>query len=86
MAPTDVDSGSTTASIGNWGAWETTGIVDASKAFGKDMFLINVQAHTLWIDRARDLDNDAFAPFGTPDYTEKKEGGQLLLIKIPGIN
>jgi len=76
--------GSTTASIGNLGAWETTGIVDASKAFGKDMFLINVQAHTLWIDRARDLDNDAFAPFGTPDYTEKKEGGQLLLIKIPG--
>jgi len=76
--------GSNTLSIGNWGAWETTGIVDASKAFGKDMFLINVQAHTLWIDRARDLDNDAFAPIGTPDYTEKKEGGQLLLLNIPG--
>ena len=28
------------------GAWETTGIVDASAAFGPGAFLINVQAHT----------------------------------------
>ena len=36
---------------GAWGAWETTGIVDASAAFGPGAFLINVQAHTLWVER-----------------------------------
>jgi hypothetical protein len=66
---------------GNWGAWESTGIVDASEAFGPDMFLINIQAHTLWIERAPGEDN--FAPPG-PDFTYKREGGQLLLIRIPG--
>jgi hypothetical protein len=65
---------------GNWGAWESSGIVDAS-AFGPDMFLIDVQAHTLWIERANGEDN--FAPSG-PDFTYKREGGQLLLIRIPG--
>ena len=67
---------------GNWGAWESTGIVDASKAFGPDMFLVNIQAHTLWIEKAPGPDN--FAPAG-PDFTYKREGGQLLLIRIPGI-
>ena len=66
---------------GNQGAWESTGIVDASKAFGRDMFLINIQAHTLWIEKAPGDDN--YAPAG-PDFTYKREGGQLLLIKIPG--
>jgi len=66
---------------GNWGAWESTGIVDASEAFGPDMFLINIQAHTLWIEKAPGEDN--FAPPG-PDFTYKREGGQLLLMKIPG--
>ena len=27
------------------GVWETTGILDASKLFGKDTWLVNVQAH-----------------------------------------
>ena len=45
------------------------------------MFLINVQAHTLWVDRAPGDDN--YAPVG-PDFTYKREGGQLLLIRIPG--
>ncbi len=75
--PTDVDG----RAPGNWGAWESTGIVDASKAFGPDMFLINIQAHTLWIEKAPGDDN--YAPAG-PDFTYKREGGQLLLIKIPG--
>jgi hypothetical protein len=66
---------------GNWGAWESSGIVDASKAFGPGAFLIDVQAHTLWIERAPGEDN--FAPPG-PDFTYKREGGQLLLIRIPG--
>jgi len=72
---------------GNWGAWETTGIVDASAAFGPGAFLINVQAHTLWVERAVGPDtfigNDVVP--GDPDFTYKREGGQLLLIRIPGI-
>ena len=58
--PTDVDG----KPPGNWGAWETTGIVDASKAFGPDMFLINVQAHTLWVEKAPGDDNNGD---GQPD-------------------
>ena len=66
---------------GNWGAWESSGIVDASESLGPDTFLIDVQAHTLWIERAPGEDN--FEPPG-PDFTYKREGGQLLLIRIPG--
>ena len=69
-------------SIGNWGAWESTGIVDASAAFGPGAFLINIQAHTLWVEKAPGDDN--FAPPG-PDFTYKREGGQLLLLNIPGV-
>jgi hypothetical protein len=78
--PTDVDARPT----GNLGAWESSGIVDASAAFGEGAFLIDVQAHTLWVERAPGIDtfideND------DPDFTFKREGGQLLLIRIPGI-
>lgn len=69
-------------SPGNWGAWESSGIVDASAAFGSGAFLITVQAHTLWVDSAPGQDN--VAPAGV-DFTYKREGGQLLLIRIPGI-
>ncbi|HXU97123.1 MAG TPA: hypothetical protein VFP03_03395 [Jiangellaceae bacterium] len=66
---------------GNLGAWESTGIVDASAAFGAGSFLINVQAHTLWVEQAPGDDNNGD---GQPDFTYKREGGQLLLIRIPG--
>ena len=75
--PTDVDG----RPAGNWGAWEASGIVDASAAFGPGHFLIDVQAHTLWVEKADGDDN--YAPAG-PDFTYKREGGQLLLLKIPG--
>ena len=75
--PTDVDG----RPNGNLGAWETTGIVDASDAFGPDMFLINIQAHTLWVEKAPGDDNNGD---GQPDFTYKREGGQLLLLRIPG--
>jgi hypothetical protein len=74
---TDVDG----RAPGNQGAWESTGIVDASKAFGPDAFLINVQAHTLWVEKAPGDDNNGD---GQPDFTYKREGGQLALIHIPG--
>lgn len=67
---------------GNLGAWESTGIVDASEAFGPGAYLINVQASTLWVASAPGEDN--FAPAG-PDFTYKRAGGQLLLIYIPGL-
>lgn len=75
---TDVDG----RAAGNWGAWESTGIVDASEAFGPGAFLINVQAHTLWVEKAPGDDNNGD---GQPDFTYKREGGQLLLLRIPGI-
>jgi hypothetical protein len=82
--PTDVGPapGSISAPIGNLGAWESSGIVDASAAFGPGAFLINVQAHTLWVEMAPGDDNDGD---GHPDFTYKREGGQLILVRIPGI-
>jgi hypothetical protein len=63
------------------GSWETTGIVDASAAFGPGAFLINVQAHTIFVETA--LGPDLVPPPG-PDWLYKREGGQLLLLRIPG--
>jgi hypothetical protein len=76
--PTDEDAPTTP---GRWGEWETTGIVDVSPWFGPGKFLINVQAHTLFVDVAAGPDN--LAPAGA-DWTDKREGGQLLLLTIPG--
>jgi hypothetical protein len=80
---TDVDG----RPAGNWGAWESTGIVDASAAFGPGAFLINVQAATLWVEKAPGDDNTGplGVPDGLPDFTYKRAGGQLLLIRIPGL-
>ena len=79
--PTDVDG----RPAGNWGAWETSGIVDASAAFGAGAFLIDVQAHTLWVEKALGPDTFIDSETVNPDFTYKREGGQLLLIRIPGI-
>ena len=79
-----LDGGSTDVDgrpAGNQGQWESTGIVDASSAFGRGAFLINVQAHTLWVEKGPGADNNGD---GQPDFTNKREGGQLMLIRIPG--
>jgi hypothetical protein len=73
----DVDS----ASKGNLGAWESSGVVDASAAFGPGAFLVTVQAHTLWVEKGPGDDN--VNPPAGPDFTYKKEGGQLLLVRVP---
>ena len=70
-------------SPGNWGAWETSGIVDASAAFGPGAFLIDVQAHTLWVEGKAGEDTYIDAD-SVPDFSYKREGGQLLLLRIPG--
>ena len=67
--------------LGSAGSWEASGIVDVSKYFGRGWFLVDVQAHTLWVDIANGP--DTVAPAG-PDWLYKREGGQLLLVKIPG--
>ena len=56
------------------GAWESSGIVDVSDVFGEDMYLADVQAGSLIVDEE---------VRGTLTY--QREGGQLLLVKIPGV-
>ena len=55
------------------GSWESSGIIDASEAFGPGAFLLDVQAHTILMDVTQ---------VGT--LTFKREGGQLMLLRIPG--
>jgi hypothetical protein len=74
--PTDVDS----APRGNLGAWESSGIIDVSRWFGPGAFLVNVQAHTLWV--AKDGPADGTGKEGQK-FTYKREGGQLVLLRIP---
>jgi len=76
--PTDVDAAATP---GNMGAWEMSGIIDASSVFGPGAFLLDVQAHTLYTHTSPGP--DLVAPAG-PDWTNKREGGQLVLVTIPG--
>ena len=66
--PTDNDLSLTK---GNLGAWEASGIIDASSIFGPGAFLVNVQAHTLWVEKQ-----------AAADWTNKREGGQLLLVRL----
>jgi hypothetical protein len=75
---TDVDS---TPLRGNLGSWESSGVIDASSVFGAGAFLVTIQAPSLWIEKAPGDDN--VAPAG-PDFTYKRSGGQLLLLRVPG--
>jgi len=76
----DVDA----AAAGRLGAWESSGIVDASSAFGAGAFLVTIQAHSYWISKL--AGPDLLGPAGNgPDYFFKKEGGQLILLTLPGV-
>jgi hypothetical protein len=68
--PTDVDA-STSKSLA--GGWESSGIVDASKFFGKGAFLVDIQAPTLVVQEETRADG----------ITYQREGGQLLLFRLP---
>jgi hypothetical protein len=57
------------------GSWESSGIIDASSAFGPGWFLVDVQAHGYEIETAP-------SPF--PGITYMREHGQLLALKVPG--
>lgn len=60
------------------GTFESSGIVDASWAFGPGTFLVTVQAHGVAVG--------ALTPQtkGGVSYNERLEDGQLLLLRIPG--
>ncbi|MCJ7710481.1 MAG: PhoX family protein [Chloroflexi bacterium] len=67
-----------------WGDWESTGIVDASAYFGRGAFLVNVQAHSLRVGQDNEILNPLPTP-GAPDTIfQKRESGQLILLKVPG--
>jgi hypothetical protein len=64
------------------GAWEAAGVIDVSSSFGPGTWLINVQAHTLYVEsetRTVTLSSGASGP-----VLFKREGGQLLLLTVPG--
>jgi hypothetical protein len=55
-------------------AWESSGIVDASDFYGPGTWLLNVQAHNVNIEGPTLIDGVNY----------KTEGGQLLLLTLPG--
>jgi hypothetical protein len=57
------------------GSWESSGIIDASAAFGPGSFLIDVQAHGWELETA---------PSPYPGITLMREAGQLMLLRVPG--
>ncbi|MBA2385046.1 MAG: hypothetical protein H0V68_10360 [Actinobacteria bacterium] len=61
--------------VTNKGAWESSGIVDASSVLGPGAFLVDVQAHG-W---------DTPVPGGNdPPAVQQRERGQLLVLRVPG--
>ena len=67
------------------GAWESSGIVDASEVFGPGAWLVNVQAHTLFVEsEVRTVTDTTRNPPVTTNVTFKREGGHLLLLVVPG--
>ena len=68
--------------VARLGSWESTGVIDASSIFGPGTWLINVQAHSLYVEtetRTVTLPSGASGPM-----LFKREGGQMLLLKVPG--
>ena len=61
---------------------ESSGIVDASRWFGKGAWLSTVQIHdpAQWVDSEVVSTDDQ----GNPTLTLKREDGQLLLVRVPG--
>jgi hypothetical protein len=57
------------------GAWESSGVVDASEFFGEGWWLLDVQAH----DTRMSVPDQSLEP-----DTGRGEGGQLMLLFVPG--
>jgi len=73
----DLDTGtwSVVASV-NDQTWESSGVVDASDFYGPGTWLLDVQAHNVFVGPTDSTT--------TPGVTYKREGGQLLLLTLPG--
>ncbi len=73
----DLDSG-TVSVVGrvNTTGWESSGIVDASDFYGDGAWLLNVQAHSIFVGPTDTTT--------TPGVTYKREGGQLILLTVDG--
>jgi hypothetical protein len=73
----DLDSGawSVVAAV-NTLSWETSGIIDASAFYGPGTWLLDVQAHTIFVGPTDTTT--------TPGVTIKREGGQLILLAVDG--
>ncbi len=87
--PTDVDGPQTTPPTiakANLGSWESSGVVDASSVLGRGWFFVTIQAHTLWVQKQDGPDAIGPPPDANigKDFTFKREGGQLIAIRIPG--
>ena len=54
--------------------WETSGIIDASAFYGDGTWLLDVQAHSIFIEGPTLIDG----------VTYKTEGGQLILLTVEG--
>ena len=76
---------------GTHGFWEASGIIDVSSVYGPGAFLVTIQAHSLWV--ASQTAGDSLIRTGGnwsigedtyPDWINKREGGQLVLLRIPG--
>jgi uncharacterized protein DUF839 len=78
--PTDVDGVAGVYAPGNLGAWESSGVIDASSVFGAGAFLVTVQAHSLWVQKETVTNFSTLAL----SFTNKREGGQLVLLRVPG--
>jgi hypothetical protein len=64
------------------GSWESSGIVDVSSIFGPGTWLVDVQAHTIFVEsEARTVTGPGGA---TGTMLFKREAGQLLLLTVPG--
>ena len=64
------------------GSWESSGVLDVSSVFGPGTWLIDVQAHSIFVETEVRTVTGPGGATGTMLF--KREGGQLLLLTIPG--
>ena len=62
-------------------SWESSGIVDASAVFGPGMFLVDVQANTLWVEKA---DGPRRGRAGRPGLDVQARGRSAAADEDPG--
>jgi secreted PhoX family phosphatase len=64
------------------GTWEASGVIDVSAIFGPGTWLVNVQAHSIFVETETRTVTVGGVTSGPVLF--KREGGQLLLLTVPG--